>query len=158
MKYTNTYKKVELIISEDLLKRLSSYGIEQFSNEFGGFLMGYYSNNFKTLTITDTVLPKVYQGTPYLFQRSIKGIGGTFEVYYKKQPNQYYIGEWHTHPNGSTAYSHTDKQAMVNITQCATVNITNPILLIISINASEINGFQFYLYDNNELFPFVEST
>lgn len=137
------------------MEKLSNYGIQQFPNEFGGFLMGYYSTDFKTLTITDTILPKIYQGSPCLFQRSSKGVDSLFEDYYKKEPRQYYIGEWHTHPNGSTHYSQIDRQAMMSIANCATVNITNPILLIISTNRSSINGFQLYLYKDKKLLSFV---
>lgn len=155
MKFTNTYKNVDIIISEALLEKLSKYGIEQFPNEFGGFLMGHYSSDFKTLTITDTILPKKYKGTPSLFERSIEGIRQSFEDFYKKEPSQYYIGEWHTHPNGSTLYSQTDMQAMINITACETVHITNPVLLILSVNKSGLNSFQFYLYDDKKLLPFV---
>lgn len=135
---------------------LSKEGIQHFPNEFGGFLMGYYSIDFKILTITDTIYPKVYQGSPCLFQRSIKGIDSVFESYYEKQPIQYYVGEWHTHPNGSTCFSCTDKRAMINIARCTTVNITNPILLIISTNNTGVNGFQFYLYEDENLLPFIK--
>jgi integrative and conjugative element protein (TIGR02256 family) len=151
----NTDKNVEILISNELFKKLSTYGINEFPNEFGGFLIGYYSNDFKTLTISDTILPKVYTGTPCLFQRSIKGIQKSFKEFYERKPNQYYVGEWHTHPNGSTQYSSTDLQAMTNIVNCETVRITNPILLIISTNKTDVNNFRFYLYENGELLPFM---
>lgn len=155
MKFTNTYKNVEISISEALLEKLSIYGIEQFPNEFGGFLMGYYSSDFKTLTITDTILPKEYQGTPCLFQRSVNGTDALFDEYYNKEPKQYYVGEWHTHPNGSTCYSQTDLRAMINIATCKTVHITNPVLLILSVNKLKMKSFQFYLYDDKKLVSFV---
>lgn len=154
MKLKNTYKDVEILISDELFKKLSTYGINEFPNEFGGFLIGYYSNDFKILTISDTILPKVYTGTPCLFRRSIKGIQKSFKEFYEKNPIQYYVGEWHTHPNGSTLYSNTDLQAMINIEQCETVRITNPILLIISTNKLDVNNFKFYLYENKKLLPF----
>lgn len=137
-----------------MLAKLSNCGIKQFPNEFGGFLMGYYSSDFKTLTITDTILPKEYQGTPCLFQRSVNGIDALFDEFYNKEPKQYYVGEWHTHPNGSTRYSQTDIQAMINIANCKTVYITNPVLLILSVDKSSMKNFQFYFYDNEKLFPF----
>ncbi len=155
MKLINKHKDVEILITDKLFKRLSTYGINQFPNEFGGFLMGHYSNGFKTVTITDTILPKVYKGTPSVFHRSVKGIQKSFEEFYKKEPIQYYVGEWHTHPNASTQYSHSDLQAMISIAQCETVRITNPILLIISTSKSGINSFRFYLYENKKLLPFV---
>lgn len=155
MKLINTYKNANIIISEELLEKLSKYGIEQFPNEFGGFLMGHYSSDYKSLTITDTILPKKYKGTPCLFQRSIHGIDDLFDEYYNKEPKQYYVGEWHTHPNGPTQYSQTDLCAMITIANCETVHITNPILLILSVNKLKMNSFQFYLYNDKKLFPFV---
>lgn len=157
MKLTNRYKNVDIIISDVLLEKLTKHGIEQFPNEFGGFLMGYYSSDFKTLTITDTILPKKHKGTPSLFQRSINGIDTVFEEFYNKEPIQYYVGEWHTHPNGPTRYSQTDLRTMINIANCKTVHIINPILLILSVNKLKMKSFQFYLYDNKRLLPFVLS-
>ncbi|WP_043707284.1 Mov34/MPN/PAD-1 family protein [Tenacibaculum ovolyticum] len=155
MKLKNTTKDVEIIISDKLFSKISTYGIDQYPNEFGGFLIGYYSNDFKTLTISETILPKVYKGSPSLFQRSVEGIQKDFEEAYKKTPHQYYVGEWHTHPNGSIHYSNTDLKAMISIEQCKTVHIKNPILLIISTNKESINNFKFYLYENKKLFPFI---
>ena len=42
-----------------------------------------------------------------------------------------YVGEWHSHPNGSTQYSSTDLAAMIDIEK--EVAIENPLLLIVSV-------------------------
>jgi len=58
MKLNNSYKNVELIIEDTLLDKLEKEGIYSYPNECGGFLVGYYSKDFKILYITDFILPK----------------------------------------------------------------------------------------------------
>ena len=49
-------------------------------------------------------------------------------------------------------YSKTDLQAMIQIANHNTVNIENPILLIISIGKNKIKDFSIYLYDKKGLY------
>ncbi|MFL0171647.1 Mov34/MPN/PAD-1 family protein, partial [Tenacibaculum maritimum] len=114
MKLINKHKKVEIIFDENLLSKLCSLGIKNYPNEFGGFLVGRYEKENKLLIIEETILPQKYEGTPNLFLRSSKGIEEQFKKMYREKPSKYYIGEWHTHPNGSTNYSQTDLNAMIN--------------------------------------------
>lgn len=153
MKLNNSYKNVELIIEDTLLDKLEKEGIYSYPNECGGFLVGYYSKDFKILYITDFILPKKQRGSKFLFERSIDGLK---EIFYKLfiSKKHYYIGEWHTHPNGSSIYSQTDLNAMIKIANCDTVNITNPILLILSISQSSVQEFSIYIYDKKGLYKY----
>ena len=144
---------MRLVIEEGLLKEISDIGIKHCPNEFGGFLIGSYSSDFKMLHIKDYILPKKYKGHPFLFERSIDGIIEIFRKVFS-QKNQYYIGEWHTHPYGSTVFSQTDLNAMIQTVECETVQIKNPILLILSVTKQHLNGFEFYFYDNKNLIPY----
>ena len=153
MKLINKHKNVELIISEKLLAHLGEYGVKHYPNESGGFLIGCYSNNLKQLHISDYILPKRYNSIPCLFERSIDGIKEIFEKIFDRK-KQYYVGEWHTHPNGSSMYSQTDLQAMIQIANHDTVNIENPILLIVSIDKNKFKDFSIYLYDKKGLYKY----
>lgn len=153
MKLINRHNKLELVIEDDLLNRLGNLGIEHFPNEFGGFLIGYYTNDFRTVFVTDFVLPKKYNGSSFLFERSIDGIENVFNEIFK-QTKQYYIGEWHTHPNGSTIHSHTDLSAMIKTVECETVQIKNPILLILSVNKDKMTDYTFYFYEDKKLIAY----
>ncbi|WP_407476598.1 Mov34/MPN/PAD-1 family protein [Elizabethkingia anophelis] len=150
MKLINPVNKLELVIDDGLLEKIGKIGVKHYPNEFGGFLIGKYSKDLKTLYITDYLLPKKYKGYPTVFQRSIDGLPTAFQDIFKTK-NEYYIGEWHTHPNGSTMYSQTDLQAMIATSECETVQIKNPILLIFSINQKEVNNYTFYFYADNNL-------
>lgn len=153
MKLVKKYNNLELIINDELLIEIANIGIHHYPNEFGGFLIGKYSNDFKTLYIEDYILPKKYKGFPFIFERSIDGIIDIFKKLFN-QKNQYYIGEWHTHPDGSTMYSQTDLNAMVQTVECETVQIKNPILLILSVSKQKLNKFTFYFFENNKLISY----
>jgi len=153
LKLINKHKNVELIISEELLAHLEEYGIKHYPNEFGGFLIGYYSNDLKQLYISDDILPKKYNSISCLFERSIDGIKDIFDKIFDRK-KQYYVGEWHTHPNGSSMYSQTDLYTMIEIANHDTVNIENPILLILSISENKLKDFSIYLYDKKGLYKY----
>lgn len=153
MKLVKKHNNLELVIDEELLNEIANIGIHHYPNEFGGFLIGKYSIDFKILYIEDYILPKKYKGFPFIFERSIDGIIDIFKKLFK-QKNQYYIGEWHTHPDGSTMYSQTDLKAMVQTVECETVQIKNPILLILSVSKQKLNNFTFYFFENNKLISY----
>jgi [CysO sulfur-carrier protein]-S-L-cysteine hydrolase len=151
MKLINTYKNVSLLIEDSLLEKLTKVALQNYPNESGGFLVGYYSQDFMTLHITDFVLPQQQKSSSFLFERSIIGIKEIFNKLFVTK-KYYYIGEWHTHPNGSSMYSQTDLKAMIEIATCETVNITNPILLILSVSKNKLQDFSFYIYNDKGLY------
>lgn len=150
---TDLTGNVRLVVDEALINELAKVGMKHFPNEFGGFLIGKYSDDFKTLYIGTYLLPVKFKNSPTLFQRSINGIEKKFTKVFEES-QQYYVGEWHTHPNGSTKYSSTDLHAMNKTVECDTVHITNPVLLILSISRDKINDYTFYYYDTNKLIPY----
>ena len=153
MDFINNHKNVQLRIDDSLLKKLEQLGITSYPNECGGFLVGYYSDNNTTLQITDSILPKKQKGSSILFERSLDGVKDIFVKLFSSKKH-FYIGEWHTHPNGSSLYSQTDLAAMIEIANCDTVNIENPILLILSIKKNQLNDFSIYLYDKKGLYKY----
>jgi len=146
----NKLKNVNLLVPEKLLQLLVEYGNNNYPNEIGGFLIGYYSNDLNTLHITDSLLPQKFNSLSRLFERSTFGIRNILLNLFNTK-KQFYVGEWHTHPNGTTQFSNTDLNAMTEIQNHKTVHIKNPILLIISINKDKKADFTFYLYNNGEL-------
>lgn len=153
MKLINTYKNVSLMIDDSLLERLTQVALQNYPNESGGFLVGYYSQDFMTLHITDFILPQQQKSSSFLFERSIIGIKEIFNKLFVTK-KCYYIGEWHTHPDGSSMYSQTDLKAMIEIATCKTVNITNPILLILSVSKNKLQDFSFYIYNDKGLYKY----
>ncbi|WP_286752162.1 MULTISPECIES: Mov34/MPN/PAD-1 family protein [Sphingobacterium] len=152
----NTTNGLSLEISESLIVELSEIGQKHFPHEFGGFLLGRYSSDFKTLFVVEYLLPIRYKGQPYSFERSTDGLIETFNQLFSER-NIYYVGEWHTHPNGSAQFSSTDLNAMIEAANCTTVSITNPVLLILSLSKLKLNDFEIYLLKNNTLINYEKS-
>ena len=147
--------KLKLQVEDYLLEELTEIGRAHYPNEFGGFLMGYYSNDKKVLTITDTILPNKYKATPSLFERDTKGVKQHFKEFYKGNPKKYYVGEWHTHPNNRAIPSTTDIEAIHSIRNNKGVAILNPVLLIIGYNNTDVE-IRFYVLIKDKLYSYEQ--
>lgn len=153
MRLHNNELDVFIEVEETLIDELSKTGEKYLPKEYGGFLVGYYNDTFKTVYITDYVLPIKYKNTSTSFERKPDGLENVFIELYKKEPSQYYIGEWHTHPNGLPYPSISDKIALNKIAEDKSTPIENPIMLIIGYNI-KITSFAFYVSVNNKLYKY----
>lgn len=151
MKLINKDIGISINIEDDLLDSLIIYGKRFYPKEFGGFLVGYYSDDFKDLYITDTILPKKYESTKYSFEREIIGLENIFKSFYSETPKKYYVGEWHTHPENLPIPSSIDIKAIKDITNHDRVSIKNPVLLIIGFNQQKVK-LGFYVMFNEKLY------
>lgn len=154
MRFTNN--GLEILLPDNLFEELCLHAMEHYPNEFGGFLIGKYLYDRKTASVTKCILPKKYQGMPTLFERSTKGLEDEFKRIFAEE-GEYYLGEWHTHPNGSANYSTTDLNAMKNTAECTSVTIANPLLLIIALTSKNITGQTFYHYENQKLTAYEQN-
>lgn len=101
-----------------------------FPYETGGILIGRYSKDLKWAEITTiTRAPAESKRTRCSFMRSTQGIITKLKNAWKKQ--QYYLGEWHYHPNASPKPSGLDLQTMLNLSGSEELHCPEPILLII---------------------------
>lgn len=119
----------------------------EYPNENGGMLAGRYSADMHTLYIEKVVQPVEKTVGRTTFERSAKGLESVWSQLSKEGLR--YVGEWHSHPNGSARYSGTDLAAMVDIEK--EVAIDNPVLLIIGVRRDGIDSHSFYCYKNNKL-------
>lgn len=142
-------------IGDRLLGEIIEVGNQHKPNEFGGFLIGFYSQDRKQLNVTDIILPKKYRGTPYLFERDTVGVTERLYSFYKEDPKKYYVGEWHTHPQSLPVPSSTDYNAMVEITNHADVAIKNPVLLIVGYR-NKLVDLGFYVMFRNKLYKYEQ--
>lgn len=145
-----------MIIEDELIDRLDSVATSHYPKEFGGFLMGRYSGDRKTLFVTDSILPKTYKNSPISFERSVDGVESSFLELFNER-GIYYVGEWHSHPDGSTGNSGTDLNAMINTAACETVRICNPILLVLSVDKLKMTDHAFYFFEDNRLTAYEQS-
>jgi proteasome lid subunit RPN8/RPN11 len=144
---------LSISIDENLINELIEIGKKHYPKEFGGFLVGNYVNDFKQLNITDTILPRKYKATKYLFQRDTVGIDGLLKSFYNETPKKYYVGEWHTHPDNLPILSNTDINAVNTINNYKEVAIQNPVFLIIGYSNTEVE-LGFYVSFKNKLYRY----
>lgn len=98
-------------------------------------------------TIIDFQEPQEYHNSPNGFTRD----AGALNVYLKSAFDESkgqveYLGEWHSHPDGSTKYSDNDRKSMMEIAEDINIKNDSPLLLIIG------NSKRSYMYS---LFQYV---
>lgn len=115
------------------MRELVTTSRRYYPNEFGGLLVGRYSDDLTTCFIEANIVPKDYKSSRFTFERGKKGVVEKLEYYYNQVPKLLYIGEWHTHPDGLPIPSVTDRLAMKQIATDDKVTIVSPVLLIIGL-------------------------
>jgi [CysO sulfur-carrier protein]-S-L-cysteine hydrolase len=155
LKLLNIDTGLKLTVDDQLLEFIYRTGLEKYPKEFGGFLFGYYENDFKTLNITDTILPIVFTSTRNSFERQTLGIEREFEVFYNQTPSKYYVGEWHTHPDGSATPSRRDLIAIKSILTYPKVVIKSPVFLIVGLTHST-KELGFYAPLKNKIYKYEQ--
>ncbi len=143
----------KLEIDSVLLQKMSEVGLLHYPKEFGGFLVGRYSEDFSTLYVLDCLLTNAYISSALSFERLPKNLDCYFQNLYEKY-GLYYIGEWHTHPNCSANYSQQDLMAMLGILKDPGVLIKNPILLILSLSSTTLKDYKFFVLKNDRLLEY----
>lgn len=144
------YKNLQLCFEHQIIELMTKTAIHHYPNEYGGFLLGCYSDEFTKLYIKDFLLVDKYASSPVEFRRELNMQIHNFEKIFQ-ETGLYYIGEWHSHPNAPARYSSTDLQAMNNIATCNTVQLHNPVLLILSISNNKLLDFNFFIFDEGRL-------
>jgi len=119
-------------ISNFLLRKICEEANRRYPYETGGILMGYYEPNGEG-TVTEIIGP----GPRAKHRRSSFEPDYDFQekevaAVYGKSMSQYtYIGDWHTHPNGTGTLSKADRTTMQGISRCPKARCTTPIMLLL---------------------------
>lgn len=152
MKYNIANRNLSLKISQDILDEMYSKALASFPNETGGMFAGHISEDGHEAIVELLVVPSKTESTYASFVRETDGM----EQMWRELSEQglTYLGEWHTHPKGTTQYSNTDYQAMVGIANDKNVALATPLLFIISLSESGITDSKAYLYDSGILLKF----
>lgn len=151
----NDHIGLSIEIEQGFVDELYQLALAHYPNEYGGLLIGRYTNDSRTALIEATVIPTCFQGSRYSFERGSEGLKEKLESYYNQKQKQFYLGEWHTHPNNPAEPSLQDRLAMAEIQESENVYITKPLLLIISSTITDYH-FCFYVQHQNELLPYVK--
>lgn len=91
--------------------------VESSPNETGGLLIGTFDLKQKTIHVTDVLdAPPDSKRSPFAFERGVQDVPQVItDIYTKTGGMISYVGEWHTHPNGSSVLSDQDSRTVAGI-------------------------------------------
>ena len=117
-------------LSNEVYEQMLCYCNKANSYETGGVLIGNYSQNQTMANILQiTSPPKNYKHAKCNFRRGSDGLKKLLDTVWNQ--GQYYLREWHYHPNASSLPSGIDKNQMIRLSQDQKLNCPEPILIII---------------------------
>ena len=117
-------------LSREAYEQMICYSDKANPYETGGVLIGNYSTNQTTANILQITPPPRYSThQKYGFHRSSTGLKKFLDTMWNQ--GQYYLGEWHYHPNASAVPSHTDLKQMFALSNNNSLKCPEPILMII---------------------------
>lgn len=100
-------------------------------NETGGLLIGRYSEQRDLAHVSIVTGPtRDSKGSRTWFQRGVAGLQCLLLQRWSKQ-NEYYLGEWHSHPWAPPNPSGTDGMQMKGIASSREYRCPEPVLLIV---------------------------
>ena len=150
MKYYLESEDLYIEINASVFNQIWLQAEGEYPNENGGMLAGRYSADRHTVYIEKVVVPMEKLTGRTTFMRNTKGLEKIWNQLARE--GLQYVGEWHSHPNGSTHSSSTDMTAMIDIEK--EVAIENPILLIAGVRRDGLSAHTFYCYKNNKLLEY----
>lgn len=105
------FGEYKLYIDDGVLQKLRELRQHNLPSETGGVLLGYYDFNVGMIIIADCLpAPEDSKGTSAMFERGIQGLREAIDEVSKRTAGIVrYLGEWHSHPAGSSSSpSHND--------------------------------------------------
>jgi integrative and conjugative element protein (TIGR02256 family) len=145
--------QLKLIVSQKWIDYIKNQSIEHFPNEFGGILVGYYMND-TTLFVSNIFTPQQVSTSPNAYTRYAEDVNVYLEtIYHETDGALVYVGEWHSHPNSSSAFSQKDFKTMQSIANDSNTNNKNPILLINGFNIRQ-HDISIYIFKQNKLLKY----
>lgn len=125
--------RFNLLISECLRNEMHTFCAAAHPLETGGILVGRYNCRRDTAIITMVAGPPADSTSKRTrFYRGVHGLQSTLDDHWSK--GEYYLGEWHYHPDGSPHPSDTDQRQMRDIAGDSHAQCPEPILIIVGAN------------------------
>jgi len=117
-------------LSKEAYEQMLFYCNQANPYETGGVLIGNYSLSQTIANILKiTPPPKNSRHAKFSFHRGSRGLKKILDIAWEQ--GQYYLGEWHYHPNASSRPSNIDRSQMLVLSQDKKLNCPEPILVII---------------------------
>jgi proteasome lid subunit RPN8/RPN11 len=156
IKFIQQELNLRLTIENSVIETINQLALEYYPNEFGGCFIGSYIDNFQEVVISDIIIPEKFKHSKMSFVPDNNDLSKKLEeinqIYEGKLE---YLGDWHTHPNGSNLFSGADFDSIKIVAYSQFVKIKNPILMIAAFNAEYFEP-AFYLYKNDKMYKYKQ--
>lgn len=135
-------------LSKEAYMQMLQYCDQAAPDETGGILIGKYSSDCKTAHIMQiTPAPECSKQTKCQFHRSSNGLKEILDAAWDE--GQYYLGEWHSRPTGSSFPSEIDKKQMIDLSHNKQLKCPEPILVVVGGN-KDTWDLSVHLYVNDQ--------
>lgn len=125
--YEQPESGLKLIITSECLDQIREQTLLHYPKEFGGVLVGNYSEDGSCAIVSRIIIPSKYRNSPTSFMPDPTCINRQL----RQLPDQLqYLGDWHSHPDGPSQPSATDRATMAKLAAHPEVRTRNPLLLI----------------------------
>jgi integrative and conjugative element protein (TIGR02256 family) len=129
--YKDHLDRYTVSLSESTIKSMLSWCKKASGMETGGIILGRYSDDLKRAEISRVLGPASDSSSGRTwFIRGIRGLNRLLRMLWTLRKD-YYLGEWHYHPNASPRPSLIDIAQLKVIARSESYNCPEPILIII---------------------------
>ena len=146
MIYVNNNKRLKAIVDDCLLEAIRQKASSCCPNETGGLLVGWIDDE-GVAHVCKQIAPAKEVVTRASYYREVAGMDDIWKELYKQ--GLVYLGEWHSHPNGSVLYSGTDYNAIKDVYEDDGVVLSKPLMLIVGVKNGAFVNDAMYAYDGN---------
>jgi integrative and conjugative element protein (TIGR02256 family) len=95
-------------------------------------------------------VPPDSKGKPSSFHRGVSGLREYFSsIFSLSAGKKHYIGEWHSHPDGSPSPSNTDDATLLTICKDEKSGCFETILLLVAISPGRAPEFGVFVYSRH---------
>lgn len=145
---------LSILLPSKIFNEISNNISKNYPNECGGIFVGKIDLQKQCAIIEHMKMPNEIKSTPVFFKRLAAFLNNWLnDVFISSKGELFYLGEWHSHPNGFPIPSSTDLKTLRKIAKSKTLRIETPLLLIVGYDNKSYNE-RFFIYTHDKLIPY----
>jgi integrative and conjugative element protein (TIGR02256 family) len=140
-----------ILFEREQLDEMLVEGRRTFPLETGGILMGFVTAEYTVVTSVIGPGPQAIHRRHSFTPDAKWQQGRVAELYERSGRRDTYLGDWHTHPDGSTRASLTDWVAAWTIARSRDARCPNPVMVILALTAAAALSVGAYRWNRRKL-------
>ncbi|MGK7391813.1 MAG: Mov34/MPN/PAD-1 family protein [Candidatus Cyclobacteriaceae bacterium M2_1C_046] len=132
-------KKYNVQINWEHLNFIIKNSEKFYPLETGGIFIGYWSSEYEIIVkYTIGPGPKAKHGEEYFIPDNRFHNKQIAKFYKQTKRTNYYLGDWHTHPDAGSYLSKKDRSTLKKISSFKPARMKNPIMMIFGTNPLDL--------------------